>query len=84
MCRNGPNGISWLTSENKALAQYRHRSGRTARSLQKGVSISLITPDEESIARKYCHLLNIGEANMRMTDSAHLQDIKGYLQEAQI
>jgi superfamily II DNA/RNA helicase len=84
MCKHGPNGITWLKSENKALDQYRHRAGRTARSLQKGVSITLILPDEEGIAREYCRKLRIGDANMRILESVRRDEIKQYLIDAQI
>lgn len=86
MCKHGrlSNGFSWLTTEHKAIDQYRHRAGRTARSLQKGVSVTLLTPDEESIARTYVTKLNIGQANLRITDASKKDEIKLFLQEAQI
>jgi len=86
MCKHGrlPNGISWLKTQNKAIDQYRHRAGRTARSLQKGVSVSLITPDEEELAREYARILNITGEHLKVADGANKNDIKAFLQEAQI
>lgn len=86
MCKHQklPDGISWLRTQNKAIDQYRHRAGRTARSLQKGVSVSLITYDEEPLALEYARILNITGDHLKFAEGTLKDEIKTFLQEAQI
>jgi len=77
-------GFSWLRTRNKALDQYRHRAGRTARSLQKGVSVTLITPDERQLVDEYMATLKVGGTNLKIVDMEQRESIAKYLQDAQI
>jgi superfamily II DNA/RNA helicase len=81
-------GFSWIDNQKKALDQFRHRSGRTARALQKGINIVLCTPDEENKAMEYMRILDIPETNrrvLRIDASGQLpEDINTFLGDAQV
>ena len=64
-------GFSWIATEKKALDQFRHRAGRTARALQKGINVVMCTHDERALAERYMHLLQIQGSNLRVMQVDH-------------
>jgi superfamily II DNA/RNA helicase len=71
-------GFNWITTQNKALAQFRHRSGRTARALQRGINIVLCKDGRETQkALEYMRIIDVKPANLK-----HIQvDASGTIQD---
>ena len=78
-------GFSWLKTQNKALDQFRHRAGRTARALQKGINVVLCTRDEQGLANEYMRLLQISGENVKV-QPIDMRDasLKEWIKQAQI
>mmetsp|Transcript_34185 Transcript_34185/g.80991 ORF Transcript_34185/g.80991 Transcript_34185/m.80991 type:complete len:596 (+) Transcript_34185:460-2247(+) len=80
----GKDAFSWLKTQNKALDQFRHRAGRTARSLQKGINVVLITPQEQRLAEEYVRILRVPPDNLRFIRAEDREQLRTYIQEAQL
>jgi superfamily II DNA/RNA helicase len=80
-------GFSWLRTENKALDQFRHRSGRTARALQKGINVVMIDANEEELATKYMRVQGIAPDNFKVVhvdESGRVDDsLRTFIEAAQ-
>ena len=83
----GRGGFSWLRTESKALDQFRHRSGRTARALQKGINVVMIHANEEELATKYMRVLGISQGNFKVVhvdESGRVDDsLRTFIEAAQ-
>eukprot|EP00291_Cryptomonas_curvata_P026519 CAMPEP_0172158924 /NCGR_PEP_ID=MMETSP1050-20130122/4661_1 /TAXON_ID=233186 /ORGANISM="Cryptomonas curvata, Strain CCAP979/52" /LENGTH=104 /DNA_ID=CAMNT_0012828407 /DNA_START=9 /DNA_END=320 /DNA_ORIENTATION=- len=63
--RGRPGGVYYIRTAKRGLEQYQHRAGRTARSLQKGLTVTLLLPDEEADARGYMTTLRVPNERVR-------------------
>ena len=83
----GRGGFNWLKTESEALDQFRHRSGRTARALQKGINVVMIDASEEELATKYMRVLGITQGNFKIVhvdESGRVDDsLRTFIEAAQ-
>jgi len=78
-------GFLWIKTQNKALDQFRHRSGRTARALQKGINVVMVTPSEEAKAQEYMRILSVQPQNLKVVraDQFDMEELRDYVEAAQ-
>jgi len=79
----GRGGFQWIKTRKKALDQFRHRSGRTARALQKGINIVLLQPNEEEIAHEYVRILQILPDNVKFISASEGASVREFINDAQ-